>query len=91
MNERLTNNRNGIAIRTANVIAGRIKPRKGEPDFFDGLQAGCTVPMDVCEKDCGYRERCRLRVIRVAIHNGLVEYGECCLSLAKKMQEGGEL
>lgn len=91
MNERLTANRNGIAISTANVIAGRIKPRKGEPDFFDGLHATCNVPMDKCEKACGYRERCRLRVIRVAIHNGLVMYGECCLSMAKKMQEGGEL
>lgn len=91
MNERLTANRNGIAIHVANDIVGRVKPRKGEPDFFEGLQGGCNVPMDECEKACGYRERCRLRVIRVAIHNGLVRYGECCLSMAKKMQEGGEL
>ena len=91
MNERLTNNRNGISVRTANVIAGRMKPRKGEPDFFDGLQCGCTVPMELCESACGHRERCRLRIIRTAIHNSLVEYGECCLSVAKHMKEGGEL
>ena len=79
----LKNNRHGISVRMANAVVKGIKPCKGEPDFFNGLQGGCTVPLDMCNDACGHRERCRLRVIRNAIHNSLVEYEMCVVSAIK--------
>lgn len=87
MKDVLKNNRYGISVRMANAIVKEIKPRKGESDFFDGLRGGCIVPMDMCADACGYREQCRLRQIRNAIYNSLVQYGMCVKSF---MKEGGE-
>ncbi len=86
MNTLLEKNRDGIAINMANAVVKEMKPRKGEPNFFEGEEIGCEVPMDLCQEACGIRNICRLRLLRNGIHNALVQY-ENCVKSAKK--EGG--
>ena len=87
MNTVLKKNREGIAIGAANAVVKEMRSRKGEPSFFEGEESGCEVPMELCQEACGMRAKCRLRLMRNAIQNAMVQYENCVVSA---MKEGGK-
>lgn len=75
--------RNKMAMTYANTYVKELDAGKVSEDPFIGLHGGCEAPMDICGEKCGWRQNCRLRIVRNIIHNALFTYGQAIESYYK--------